>query len=277
MSESAPLLQRTVLATAHHLLRPLVRLLLSHGVTLPNLVELLKRVLVDVAEHDLPPPSRGLSDSSISVLTGVHRKDVRRLRARVDADDTVPTRVSLGARVVHRWLTDARWLDTDGTPRPLLWGVDAQGRPGFERLAEAVSKDVRARVVCEELLRIGVAIQQSDGTVGLRTQAFVPSAGGEEALYFLRRGAGAHLASAVHNVTGQTPAFFDRMVYFDDIPASALPALGQLVERHGNACLQVINRAAEEMVMAPSAASQQFTFGIYLHTQPATTPVDQSI
>ena len=43
-----------VMAALRRVLRPLVRLMIRHGITLPAMVELLKQVLVDVAIRDFP-------------------------------------------------------------------------------------------------------------------------------------------------------------------------------------------------------------------------------
>ena len=62
------------------LLRPLVRLLISKGVGLPAFMELVKDAYVDVAVNEFPVGEKKQTDSRISLLTGVHRKDVKRLR-----------------------------------------------------------------------------------------------------------------------------------------------------------------------------------------------------
>ena len=63
-----------------HLLRPLVRLLLAHQITLPYLAGLLKSVYLEVGEAELSRGADPPSASQLSLLTGLHRKDIRRLR-----------------------------------------------------------------------------------------------------------------------------------------------------------------------------------------------------
>ena len=62
------------------LLRPLVKLLVEQGVPFGELAEVLKGVYVDVALRDFPLEGKGPTDSRVTLLTGVHRKDVKRLR-----------------------------------------------------------------------------------------------------------------------------------------------------------------------------------------------------
>ena len=61
-------------------LRPLLHVMLARGITLPYLAELIKSLLVEVAERDFQLDGKPVTDSRISLLSGVHRKDVNRLR-----------------------------------------------------------------------------------------------------------------------------------------------------------------------------------------------------
>src|SRR3974390_1739599 len=81
------------------LLRPLVRVLIAHGVTFPMLAQLLKDIYVDVAEGAFPLSGKAQTDSRLSLLTGVHRKDVRALRGRGRAGDRPSPVVSRNAQM----------------------------------------------------------------------------------------------------------------------------------------------------------------------------------
>src|SRR5512140_684469 len=61
-------------------LKPLARLMIDHGLQLPSMLELLKKALVDEAASAFALADKGSSDTRIALLTGVHRKDVKRLR-----------------------------------------------------------------------------------------------------------------------------------------------------------------------------------------------------
>src|ERR1035437_2365876 len=98
-------------------LRPLVWLMLSRGVTFPYLAELLKAIFVEVADKDFRIGSKPSTDSRINLITGVHRKDVSRLRqALSSSSETVPSVVSLGAQLVAVWLGTSRYHDAEGRP-----------------------------------------------------------------------------------------------------------------------------------------------------------------
>jgi hypothetical protein len=93
--------------------------MLSYQITYPMLLPILKEVFVDIAEQEFPVAGREQTDSRISLLTGVHRKDVRRLRDEQHADDEPPKTVSLAAEVVARWIGAPEFLDSLGKPKAL--------------------------------------------------------------------------------------------------------------------------------------------------------------
>src|SRR5665647_545534 len=61
-------------------LQPLARLMIDQGLQLPSMLELLKKALVNEAASAFGLADKGSSDTRIALLTGVHRKDVKRLR-----------------------------------------------------------------------------------------------------------------------------------------------------------------------------------------------------
>ena len=67
------------LAAAAQVLRPLVDLLMAHGVQFGALSELLKQLLVDAARRRVPGAAQDRAVSRISVATGIHRKEIKRL------------------------------------------------------------------------------------------------------------------------------------------------------------------------------------------------------
>ncbi|NBB82818.1 MAG: hypothetical protein GVY28_05370, partial [Alphaproteobacteria bacterium] len=95
-------------------LRPLARLAIGLGVTYPALQSLLKTALVETALRDGSGDGTRPSQSRISLMTGVHRKDVRAILDRGLPGGEAP-RASLAETVMARWLADPR-RDADGRP-----------------------------------------------------------------------------------------------------------------------------------------------------------------
>lgn len=259
----------SLLAAVRVLLRPLVRLLMARGVTCPMLASLLKEVYVEVAERDFAgdgPPS----DSRVTLLTGIHRKDVRRLRSQAPAAaEEIPASVALGAQIVAAWTS--RFRDAKGRPRPLARLQSQGGAESFEALVASVSTDIRARAVLDAWVRLGVAVLDGDDRVVLRNAAFVPSRGFAEKAFYFGHNVGDHLAAAAHNVLGGKPPFLERSVHYDSLDAASVEKLAAAAEDAGMQALRSVNKEAmqaEARDARSEAPKQRITFGMYFFSAP---------
>jgi hypothetical protein len=185
------------------LLRPLVRMLLAQRVTFPVLANLLKSVYVEVAEKDFVLEGKAQTVSRLSLLTDIHRKDVKRLREEPLEADMTPSSVSLGAQLVARWTGMSLYLDAAGHPVALTRLESDSAGPSFEGLVSSVSKDIRSRAVLDEWLRIGVVELDGDDRVRLRREAFVPDDDYDEKARYFGLSLHDHIVTAVRNLSGE--------------------------------------------------------------------------
>lgn len=261
-----------------HLLRPLVRLLVANQLTYPLLNRMLKAIYVDVAERDFALGDGPQTASRLSLLTGIHRKDIQRLREG-GADDFEPPRsVSLGGRLVARWTGSPDYLDAQGEPAPLPRQAPA-GEPSFERLVESVSKDIRARSVIDEWERLGVVETDAEGRLRLVVAAFVPEHGLEEKAHYLGRNVHDHIAAAAQNLAGDAPPMLERSAYYNGMSPESVAELAELAERQGMAALQAVNARAQELQARDAAEGQhaeRMNFGIYFLRAPQTPDDDDA-
>ncbi|MFO1318055.1 MAG: DUF6502 family protein [Burkholderiales bacterium] len=253
-------------------LRPLIRLLLSQGLTYPWLSDLLKEIYVEVADRDFRLDNKRQTDSRVSLLTGVHRKDVKRLREAVaSARDITPPAVSLGAQLVARWVTHPDYLDEEGSPIPLSRLASQGGARSFEALVVSVSKDIRARAVLDEWLRLGVARVDASDNVILNVDAFVPAHGYDEKVFYFGQNVHDHIAAAAANVSGGQPPFLERSVHYDTLTPESVRELTAIAERLGMQALKGANRRAAQLSEHDKddpAATQRVNFGVYCYTEP---------
>ena len=248
------------------LLRPLVGLLLAHGLTYTWLIGVLKRIYIDVADKEFALDGKGQTDSRITLLTGVHRKDVRRLRKTPLADAPPPESVYLGAQLVALWTSDKRFLDKKGHPVDLWRLPHDDETPSFEDLVVSISKDIRPRAVLDEWLRLGVVEIVDGDRVRLKQAAFIPSRGFDEKAFYLGRNIHDHLAAARHNVQGNTPAYMERSVYYDDLAPDSVKKLSALAEEEGMKALKKVNTRARKLQRRDKGthdARYRMNFGIY--------------
>lgn len=250
------------------LLRPLIGLLLEHGVTYTWLTGVLKRLYVDVADKEFALEGKKQTDSRITLLTGVHRKDVRRLRESPLVDAPPPASVYLGAQLVAIWTGDRRFLDKAGSPLSLQRLSRGGDAPCFEDLVTSVSKDIRPRAVLDEWLRLGVVEIDSSDHVHLRQDAFIPSQGFEEKAFYLGRNVHDHLAAARHNVQGNDPPYLERSVYYDDLTEESVLKLAEYSKQEGMQALKKINRKARQLQNRDKSAKDaryRMNFGVYYY------------
>jgi hypothetical protein len=258
------------------LLRPLVRLLIQRGITFPMLADLLRGLYVDVAQHDVLHDPAARTDSRVSMLTGVHRKELRHLRELADgtADAAArepPPKAALGSLLVARWLGAAPWLDAEGRPRPLPRGAPA-GTASFESLVASVTRDVRARTVLDEWLSQGLVRIDAEDRVVLDETAFVPRPGGAEQMFYFARNLHDHIAAAVANVTAHEAApFLERSVHYDGLSEDAAGELESLARAGAQRLLVEINRAALQLAeRSAPGMTRRVNLGIYLFAEDET-------
>jgi len=255
-------------------LRPMVKLMLARGITYPYLTDLLKALFVDVADKDFRLDEKQPTDSRVSLVSGVHRKEVNRLRQEMASDaEIVPSVVSLGAQLVAVWLGSAQYLDENNQPKPLARFVSEGGDMSFEALVAGVNSDIRPRVVLDEWLRLGVVHYDEQHRVCLNVAAFIPAEGFDEKAFYFGHNLHDHAAAAAHNLLGVGKPFIERTVHYDALSADSVAALAEHSGRVGMEALLAINKSAMALETADAsdtAPRQRMTFGIYFYAEPAT-------
>jgi hypothetical protein len=224
------------------MLRPLLRLLLRHGVAYGELLELVKRALVDVAASDFSVPGRKLSISRVAVLTGLTRKEAARLlrRERDEDEEISTTGYNRAARVLTAWSRDGEFTDERGEPRVLP--LEAGSGPTFAGLVQRFAGDVPPRAVLDELERVGAVSRLRDGRVRALERANVPQSGEEAKLEILGTDVADLISSIHHNIDeAQDRAFFQRKVAYDNLPAEYMKALQENVRRDGQKLLEKLD------------------------------------
>ena len=255
-----------LVAAIEKILRPLIRLMLSYQITYPYLLGLLKATYVDVAETEFQVNGKRQSDSRINLLTGVHRKDVKRLRAETREESRTPATVSTGAQIVGHWLGSKEFLDEQDHPRPLALRTTDPNSAGFDELVQRVCKqDIRPRVILDEWLRLGVAHVENEHVV-LNTGAFTPEKGFDEKVFFFGKNTQDHITAASHNLLGRKPSYFDRSVYYDRLTKASIDELSELADSLGMRVLTEMNKAAlarQQQDEGAAEAHYRMNFGLF--------------
>lgn len=271
----SPTLPPSMLSALRRVMRPLVRLMLRKGVTYTMFADLLKEVFVDVAHREFRLDDAAPTDSRISLLTGVHRKDVRRLRNESDTSiGALPENITLGAQLVNAWTTSPPFCSAPGQALALPRLASVGGDCSFDALVAKVSTDIRGRVVLDEWLRLGVVRLDEQDCVHLEAQAFVPQKGFDEKAAYFGHNLHDHACAAVHNLSGEGQPFFERSVHYDALSVASVDNVREAVAKDGMQLLLAFSRLAADLesVDVPSIEQRQrITVGLYFYTE-ATDP-----
>jgi len=255
-----------VMAAIHRVLRPLVRLLLVHGIHYQAFCNLVRSVYVKVAEEEFRLADKQQTDSRISLLTGIQRRDVKKLREEPVTENNLPQQASMSALLLTIWSGHPEYLDETGAPLPLPRLASKGGEHSFEGLVQSISKDFRARVVLDEWLRQGIAVVDSKDRVHLTADAFTSPQGIEEKSFYFGQNIHDHLAATVHNLTGSTPPFLERCVYYDKLTPESVNEFARFAKTAGMRALHSINKHAAELQKRDRGqpdAVYRANFGIY--------------
>lgn len=261
-----------VLDRVLRVLQPLVRLLLRNGVTYTVFAAALKRVFLDAARQELSSRAMAQTDSAVSLLSGLHRRDVRTL-ARADtaapaAPAAPPPTLGLAAQVVARWMNDAHFLDEQGASRIL---PKSGAGTSFDALVAGVSRDVRPKAVLDELLRLGV-VQESDAGLALEATGFAPRQGFEELSWLFAQNLQDHAAAAVANLQGEGN-FLEQAVFVDELTADSAARLQQVSVQAWKAAFKTVMQEAQQRFdsdaasAAPEARRHRARFGVYFFSE----------
>jgi hypothetical protein len=238
------------------LFAPLARLLVARGLPFPDLVERMKLHYVQAA---LAQSGERATDSRVSVLTGLQRRDVVRLRGE-DVKDRRPNHL---ARLIALWQTGAEW-STGGTAQVLPRSGPA---PSFEALAQAVRRDVHPRTMLDTLVAAGTVALSADGQeVRLLQGSYQPLAGSDDQLAYLARNLGDHAQAAAENVQGARPAHFERAVHYAGLTAAQVQQLSDAFAEKEMALLQELSQTAARMKAETAAPGpMRFRAGGYFY------------
>jgi hypothetical protein len=266
------------------LLKPLVRLVLKRGMAFGQFSELLKRAYVEVAQEDFAVPGRKLTISRVAVLTGLTRKEAKRV---LEADGDDPSagsrrRINRAARVVSAWVSESDYHDRRGAPASLPF--EHEEDPSFSSLVQEHGADVTARAVLDELLRVGAVEHLKDGRIRLVERAYIPQADEGEKLEILGTDVADLIASIEHNLEPQSGRpFYQRKVAYDNLPAAWLPSLQELVRSRAQELLEELNEemAAHDVDLVPDSATEgdggsRAMVGIYYFQQEPEEETDET-
>jgi len=199
--------------------------------------ELAKWVYVDVAAKEFGITGRKQSNSRVSVITGLSRREVMRVRKLPRPDVTSGLeRHNRAARVIAAWRRESCFLDSKGNPAALP--MEGPGAT-FSELVKRFSGNVPPRAVLDELIQVGAVERLEDEKVSLVTRAYIPKNLDAHKLNILGTDV-RHLISTIdHNLKPETTIpIFQRKVSYDNLPNEVLPRFRKIFAKRAQALLE---------------------------------------
>lgn len=253
------ILEKNYLNAVRRILLALCRGFIKRGVTLPVVVNILKEAIIHAAV-DQSENDNELTNSRISLMTGVHRKDISAIKG-TGNPKTLPK--SLNARVIAQWVGNPNFLKADGSPAVLK----RSGVNSFEELVVSVSKDIRPRTLLDEWSKREFVSINSD-EITLNIQNYKPNASEDESLYFFGENLADHIAVCTHNINNIENRLFERASYADSLSAESIKKLEAIVHDRAMTMLIDINKIALQMVQedrSKKVAKYRYKFGTYFY------------
>ncbi len=210
------------------LLEPVIRFLFRHGVKLQEFVEHSKAVYLKLAETELKNQGLSQNVSRLSVMTGVHRRDVVRLN---QSDDALKESTNIVTKVIGQWQLDSRFSSKKAGPRALTTGGK---KNQFAELVQAVSTDVNPASVLFELERMKAVERTSTGVTLIKQ--FLAPADFEHAFQLLSNDTDDLISAIDENVVaGVKIKNLHLKTEYDNIPPSALVQIRNWLLDEGSA------------------------------------------
>lgn len=234
-----------LLAAYAKLLRPLVRILLRHGVTYAEFSEVVKTSFVTIAAQEFRVPGKKMSKARIAIVTGLTRKEVQRLSA-VDIEERYTPRTNLNriTRVLSGWHTDPDFTGPYGMPLEVRYDSDILNDSTFVRLVQQYSGDMTPRAMLDELIRVGAVVETDQNWFKVIRREYVPETLAPDFLERLGRGVHnfAHTVEENMQKTGEELGRFERTVTPDvGFDRKNLPAFDQYIRKRCQALLEEID------------------------------------
>jgi hypothetical protein len=247
------------------ILEPLILWLIRAGIGHNDFASALKPLFLKQAMAELHRLDTKPTNTAISLLSGLHRQDVKALKEVLDNPEQrkvpkINSHVSVPARVVGHWIAE-QW------PETIPFSGDEHS---FESLVSHVSNDLYPRAILNELSRLGVVSDQQD-MVQLKQQAFIPDTLMQETQAIFAANMADHLMVGVHNLMpSNADKYLEQAVYADELTPQSIQQLQQFsAQLWKNAAEQILQQAIKYCAQDEGHpdATYRFRFGAYQFDQ----------
>lgn len=237
-------IKTVALKACRHFMIPIARFLLNVGVGYKEFAEISKLAFVQVASDEFGIRGRKTNMSRVSVMTGLNRKEIKKLRERLENEDwALNPELSKPVAVLMKWFTDPAYLGAGGAPVWLPF-EDSGRRRSFTGLVKEVGGDVPPGAMLRELQRAGCIKEAKPGTWKAVKRQYSP--GGVDLFQVQRFGECLHdlaetMGTNYLERTNPSERLFEFRAWSDTVDPSAVKSLRKLVADGGAEYLEAVD------------------------------------
>lgn len=257
---------QSIIKAVQQCLNPIARLCIYFGLDFRQLSELMKVAYVRIAREEFKVNRKQQTDSRIALLTGVHRKDVRRIQQLDDDAITKHKRTGLVAKLISTWLATPELTDVHGAPIAIPKTPQPGLKISFTDLGKLITNDLHPRALLDECVNRGVLKVDAEDMVHLIEDALIPSDSLDEKAHFFGQTVHDHLAASCHNLMDKKPAFFDRFVWEEGLTAEDVRKVAEAAEKAAMNAIKQINSKAFSLKKDSEEAHYRIHFGAFFYS-----------
>ena len=258
--------RRAIVGACRYFMEPIARFLMKNGVTFKEFSEAAKLAFIEVATNEYGLRKRPTNISRTAVLTGLTRKEVKRVRdILLSSGEYSINELGRPAQLLSIWYSNPNFLDQTGKPRILEFDGDG----GFRDLCRLGGGDVPPGALLTELKRANAVEHMPDGRIRALKRHFNPAGTDEyqatrfgECLHDL-----AHTVESNLGVRKGEPRRFEARVWNDNVPAEVIDRFHSLARERGRSLLELLDDwlSAHEASTRDSDASTVHRCGVGIY------------
>jgi hypothetical protein len=240
------------------------RFLLRNGVSFREFEEISRVAFVEVAGRDYGIRGRPTNISRVSAMTGVGRKEVRRIRQmRMDYRDDPRADLSPLSDVLQRWFTDSDYLDRTGVPVVLPF---RNGRRTFTKLVKECAGDLPAGAIKVELIRCGAITEDDKGRLKAARRYVVPEGADERIVTSMAFGLRGLASTIAHNVDhSQALGRIERFIESDPLSEDGIAKIRGQLRKRITTFADGIDDFLSEADRASPSSGRRIGVGVYFY------------
>ncbi len=260
-------MQKTLHQAVRRILTALVRTLLRNGMAYGEFDQIARKCFADVAYRDFAPSGKKQTVSNVAILTGLNRKEVKRLHELKEVNENPSAQKrNRCTRVLGGWSNDQDFLTAQGLPADL----PLEGKASFSELVKKYSGDMPVVAMQKVLLNSGNISLLGDGKIRLLNNAYLPSDDPLDKLSILGTDVSELIETINHNLVAAEPDLhFQRKASNDKVDRESLAEIQQFINRKSQAFLEEIDLLLSQHETRKDKTRQcKLSIGVYHYQDP---------